>query len=176
METFITLSMRICRPVKERAWLSKDRFHSRIAATKHAAIDCVGLADSARYRSSMDSPDQKACSNRSMARRVRAYRNILSIAIAQTHTEQPSSPSMTAFTIQWACRNSAISETSDEASGRADCATSAGFMNGILSTQKSSICQRLAHRWCRGHASRAARNASAMFLLCRMEGLSEAEP
>src|SRR6187402_1530189 len=89
IETFMTLSMRICRPVKERAWLSNERFHSRIAATKQAAIDCVGLVESARYKSSMDSPDQKACSNRSMARRVREYRNILSIAIAQTHTEQP---------------------------------------------------------------------------------------
>ena len=48
METFITLSIRICRPAKERDWLSNERFHSRIAATKHAAIDCVGLADSAR--------------------------------------------------------------------------------------------------------------------------------
>ena len=70
-----------------------------------------------------------------MARLVRAYRRILSIAIAQTQTEQASSPSMTAFTTQWACRNSAISETSVDASGKADCATSAGFMSSILSTQ-----------------------------------------
>ncbi len=48
METFITFSIRICRPAKERVWLSNERFHSRMAATKHAAIDCVGLADSAR--------------------------------------------------------------------------------------------------------------------------------
>src|SRR5579862_2891751 len=48
IETFITFSMRIWRPAKERAWLSKERFHSRIAATKQAAIDWVGLADSER--------------------------------------------------------------------------------------------------------------------------------
>src|SRR6266568_1259467 len=48
IETFMTFSIRICRPAKERDWLSNERFHSRIAATKQAAIDCVGLADSAR--------------------------------------------------------------------------------------------------------------------------------
>ena len=69
-----------------------------------------------------------------MARLVREYRKILSIAIAQTQTEQASSPSMTAFTTQWACRNSAISDTSLDAIGSADCATSAGFIGGILST------------------------------------------
>src|SRR5947207_7013050 len=120
MDTFITFSIRICRPAKERAWLSNERFHSRIAATKHAAIDCVGFADSARYSSSIDSPDQNACSKRSMARRVREYRKILSIAIAQTQTEQASSPIMTALTTQWACRNSAISDTSADANGKAD--------------------------------------------------------
>src|SRR6266576_1500712 len=41
IETFITFSIRICSPANDRAWLSKDRFHSRIAATKQAAIDCV---------------------------------------------------------------------------------------------------------------------------------------
>jgi hypothetical protein len=55
-----------------------------------------------------------------MARLVREYRNILSIAIAHTQTEQAISPIMTAFTIQWACQNSAISDTSVDASGRAD--------------------------------------------------------
>src|SRR5207248_5207278 len=95
IETFITFSIRICSPAMERAWVSNERFHSRIAATKHAAIDCVGLADSARESSSIDSPDQKACSKRSIARRVREYRNSLSIAIAQTQTEQASSPSIT---------------------------------------------------------------------------------
>jgi hypothetical protein len=70
-----------------------------------------------------------------MARLVREYRKILSIAIAHTHTEQANNPSMTALTTQWACMNSAISETSLEASGNADCATSAGFIGGILSTQ-----------------------------------------
>src|SRR5258707_7397972 len=139
METFMTFSIRICSPSKDRAWLSNDRFHSRIAATKHAAIDCVGLAESARYNSSIDCPDQNACSNRSIARLVRGYSNILPIAIAQTQTEQARSPSMTAFTIQWACRNNAISDTSLDAIGKADCATSAGFISGILSTQVSQI-------------------------------------
>src|ERR1700709_2841712 len=139
IETFMTFSIRICSPAKDRAWLSNERFHSRIAATKQAAIDCVGLAASERERSSIDRPDQKACSKRSMARLVREYRTILSIAIAQTRTEQASSPSMTDFTIQWACRNRAISDTSLEAIGKADCATSAGFISGILSTQVSQI-------------------------------------
>src|SRR6185369_15047592 len=62
---------------------------------------------------------------------------ILSIAIAQTQTEQANSPSMTVFTTQWACRNKAISDTSAETNGKAAGATSAGFMSGILSTQVS---------------------------------------
>src|SRR6185437_7328522 len=48
IETFITFSIRIWRPPKDRAWLSNDLFHSRIAATKQAAIDWVGLVESAR--------------------------------------------------------------------------------------------------------------------------------
>ena len=52
-----------------------------------------------------------------IARLVREYRKILSIAIAQTQTEQANSPSMTAFTTQWACRNRAISDTSAETNG-----------------------------------------------------------
>src|ERR1700730_8336663 len=139
IETFMTFSIRICSPAKDRAWLSNDRFHSRIAATKQAAIDCVGLAESARYRSSIDCPDQNACSNRSIARLVRAYRNILSIAIAHTQTEQASSPSMTDLTTQCACRNRAISDTSDDTSGKADCDTSAGFISRNLSTQAFQI-------------------------------------
>ena len=50
------------------------------------------------------------------------------MAIAHTQTEQTSSPTMTALTIQWACQNSVNSERSDEVSGSTDCATSAGFM------------------------------------------------
>src|ERR1700730_12122897 len=139
IETFMTFSIRICSPAKDRAWLSNDRFHSRIAATKQAAIDCVGLAESARYRSSIDCPDQTACSKRSIARLVRAYRNILSIAIAHTQTEQASSPSITDLTTQCACRNRAISDTSDDTSGKADCDTSAGFISRNLSTQAFQI-------------------------------------
>jgi hypothetical protein len=44
----------------------------------------------------------------------------LSIAIAQTQTEQASSPSITDFTTQCAWMNSAISETS-EATSDSDC-------------------------------------------------------
>src|ERR1041385_4036899 len=76
----------------------------------------------------MDSPDQNACSKRSMALRVREYKKILSIAIAHTQTEHASSPSMTALTIQCACKNSAISDTS-AATG----ASSAGFIRYVLS-------------------------------------------
>jgi hypothetical protein len=43
----------------------------------------------------------------------------LSIAIAQTQTEQAIRPSMTHFTIQWACQNSAISDTSAAGNGMA---------------------------------------------------------
>src|ERR1700759_5346051 len=104
IDTFITFSIRICSPAKERDWLSNERFHSRIAATKQAAIDCVGFAASVRYSSSIDSPDQKACSNRSIARRVREYRNTLSIAIAQTQTEHESKPTITTCTTKLACQ------------------------------------------------------------------------
>src|SRR6185437_5797506 len=48
--------------------------------------------------------------------------------IAQTQTEQINSPTMTVFTIQWACQNSVNSERSEEVSGNTDCATS-GFMS-----------------------------------------------
>ena len=50
------------------------------------------------------------------------------MAIAQTQTEQTSSPIITVLTIQWACQNSVNSERSEEVSGSTDCATSAGFM------------------------------------------------
>src|SRR5438552_3538505 len=46
----------------------------------------------------------------------------------------PNRPSMTAFTTQCAWMIRAISETSEDAIGRADFATSAGFIGGILST------------------------------------------
>src|SRR6185437_10287433 len=77
---------------------------------------------------SSDWPDQKACSKRSIARRVRVYMTVLSIAIAHTQTEQTNSPIITVLTIQCACQNNVNSERSDEVSGSTDCATSAGFM------------------------------------------------
>jgi hypothetical protein len=52
----------------------------------------------------------------------------LSIAIAQTQTEQTSNPTITVLTTQWAFQNSVNSERSDEVSGSTDCATSAGFI------------------------------------------------
>jgi hypothetical protein len=52
----------------------------------------------------------------------------LSIAIAQTQTEQANRPSITAFTTQCACQNSAISETSVDTNGIADWVTSTGFI------------------------------------------------
>src|SRR3974390_1100686 len=63
-----------------------------------------------------------------MLRRERENSTVLSIAIAQTHTEQTKSPIITALTIQCACQNSVNSERSEEVSGSTDCATSAGFM------------------------------------------------
>src|SRR5437870_1633057 len=65
-----------------------------------------------------------------MALRMRANRKVLSIAIAQTQTEQIISPSITAFTSQCACQNRLNSDRSEELSpgtGR-----SVGFI-GILS-------------------------------------------
>src|SRR6188508_388928 len=56
---------------------------------------------------------------------------ILSMAMAQTQIEQANRPSITDFTTQWAERKSPQTERS-AATGRADCATSAGFMNAIL--------------------------------------------
>src|SRR5215470_17526372 len=53
---------------------------------------------------------------------------VLSITIAHTQIDAASRPSMTVLTIQWACRNRVSSERSEEVSGSADCATSAGFM------------------------------------------------
>ena len=72
---------------------------------------------------------------------------------------------MTVFTTQWACRNRAISDTSAETNGRADGATSAGFMSGILSTQVSLFPP--GANGCRFHsrASGAATCASARALL-----------
>src|SRR5882672_8488511 len=48
--------------------------------------------------------------------------------MAQTQTEETRRPSMTHFTSQCACQNSANKDRSEEVSGSADCATSAGFI------------------------------------------------
>src|SRR5690242_19770185 len=63
-----------------------------------------------------------------MALRVRAKRIVLSTTIAHTQMDATSSPIITILTIQWACQNNVKSDRSEEVSGSADCATSAGFM------------------------------------------------
>src|ERR1700722_16429072 len=98
---------------------------------------------------------------------------ILSIAIAQTQTEQDNSPSITAFTIQCACQNKAISETSADGSGKTDCATSAGFISDVLSTSQSSDRHVLLLQWPPGprpREKRGRKNAGAEAVMCRMGG------
>src|SRR6266545_1234087 len=60
--------------------------------------------------------------------RLRVYRMSLSIAIAHTQTDATSSPAITSLTIQWAFQNSVKIDRSEEVSGSADCARSAGFI------------------------------------------------
>src|SRR5271166_2189456 len=75
-----------------------------------------------------------------MARLVRAYRNILSIAIAQTQTEQANSPAITNCTTKLACQASSISETPEPI----DCNGATSGIGDILSTQVS---QSSGSRW-----------------------------
>ena len=67
METSRTFSSRACRPMKELVVVWKERFHSRMAATKHDAMPIVGRCAEVWYSSSSDWPDQKTCSNRSIS-------------------------------------------------------------------------------------------------------------
>ncbi len=53
---------------------------------------------------------------------------VLSMTIAQTQTEQETSPIITALTSQWACQNKWNSDRSEELNGMADAEMSAGFM------------------------------------------------
>src|SRR5437879_3560168 len=53
---------------------------------------------------------------------------VLSITIAHTQIEATKSPTMTVLTSQCACQNKVSSDRSEEVSGNADCARSAGFM------------------------------------------------
>src|SRR6516164_7180500 len=129
MATSITFSMRICNPAKERTWPSRLRFHSRIAATNSAPVECSGCVASDLYRSSSDWPDQNASSKWSPARRSRANNSVLSMAIFHTQTEQTSSPTITDSTIQWACQNRWNSERLEDVSGATDEEMSAGFMS-----------------------------------------------
>src|SRR5436305_14244211 len=56
----------------------------------------------------------------------------LSTTIAQTQTDARSSPIITHLTSQCACRNSVISDRSEEVSGSTDWATSPGFIASAL--------------------------------------------
>ena len=59
---------------------------------------------------------------------MRANSKVLSMAIAQTHTEQTIRPTITVLTSQWACQNRWNSDRSEDVNGRADAVMSAGFM------------------------------------------------
>src|ERR1700729_79263 len=98
---------------------------------------------------------------------------ILSIAIAHTQTEQDNSPSITHLTIQCACQNKAISETSADGSGKTDCATSAGFIGDVLSTSQPPDRHVLLLPWPpvpRPRQKRGRKNAGAGAVMCRMGG------
>src|SRR5262249_61854729 len=85
------------------------------------------------YSSASASPDQNAVAKSSPARRKRANNSVLSIAIAQTQTEQTTRPAITDSTIQWACKNRWNRERLDDVSGATDDAMSAGFIERPLS-------------------------------------------
>src|SRR5690349_18639217 len=59
---------------------------------------------------------------------MRVNNRVLSIAIAQTQTEQTISPIITVLTSQWACQNRWNSDRSEDVNGKADGTMSAGFM------------------------------------------------
>src|SRR5260370_9804089 len=58
------------------------------------------------------------------------------MAIAHTQIEAIKSPSITALTMMWADQNKPKIDRSEEVSGKADCATSAGFMAQVLSADR----------------------------------------
>src|SRR5438874_12467224 len=58
------------------------------------------------------------------------------MAIAHTQMDAIKSPSITAFTMMWADQNKPKIDRSEEVSGKADCATSAGFMAQVLSADR----------------------------------------
>src|SRR5215472_3353413 len=129
MATSMTFSMRICSPANERTWLSRLRFHSRMAATNSAPVECPGCVASDLYKSSSDWPDQNASSKWSPARRNRANNSVLSIAMAHTQIEQTIRPAITDSTIQWACQKRWNRERLEDVSGATDEEMSAGFMS-----------------------------------------------
>src|SRR5437763_5513155 len=90
-----------------------------------------------------------------MACRVLAKSTVLSMAMAHTQIEAISSPSMTALTMMWADQNNPKIDRSEDVSGNADCATSAGFMAQVLSADR-----RIATGWCLSGDVTAGRAAS----------------
>src|SRR5262245_20542787 len=75
------------------------------------------------------------------------------MAMAHTQTEHTMSPSMVNLTIQWACQNRPKIERSDEVSGSACCATSAGFMAYPLGYPAPSAYRAALGRQTKGHAA-----------------------
>ena len=73
------------------------------------------------------------------------------MAIAHTQTEQTSSPIITVLTIQCACQNRCKSDRSEEVNGKADDATSAGFIGASFrrSDRADDWAMTGAARWCR---------------------------
>ena len=93
MATSMTFSMRICRPAKERAWPSKLRFHSRMAATNSAPVEWPGLGGQrfVEFLQRLAGPERllEAVGRSADARETES---VLSMAIAQTQTEHTISP------------------------------------------------------------------------------------
>src|SRR5690242_6173777 len=97
---------------------------------------------------------------------MRVNNTVLSIAIAQTQTEQTINPSITVLTSQWACQNRWNSDRSEDVNGNADGTMSAGFMGAsfprsglaqaaTLDMSGATPARRLMGRWAaRQHARR----------------------
>ena len=69
---------------------------------------------------------------------MRENSSVLSMAMAQTQTEQINSPTITLSTIQWACQNRWNSERLLDVKGATYCAMSAGFMKRVLSAVRET--------------------------------------
>src|SRR5258708_23646292 len=58
------------------------------------------------------------------------------MGLAHTQIEGIKGPGITALTMMWADQNKPKIDRSEEVSGKADCATSAGFMAPVLSADR----------------------------------------